>query len=323
MTPELESSLSNLSKIRMKPMLVMVLPYIYKGIPLKVSEILRGKSFQELDVVLFTPGGDPDAAYLLATMLKRHAKVVNIIVPLYAKSAGTLLSLCADSILMTDLSELGPLDTQVTEIKEKGNKKTSSALNESKALEQVQTHCLEALFNATDLIILKSKNTLSYAEAVELATELTAKTAAKLYDKIDPMRVGQSARDLAIAQEYARRILCNLRGMQADEASSMANTLVNGYPSHEYVLDIKELSDIGLPASVVTEDEDKVLIDIRRQLLKTDNEIIELMLEYNRGDNDGKNSTQETKKDGTKEDKPVSTWRESRATEKNPVVGHK
>lgn len=69
----------------------------------------------DLDVLLHTGGGDIDAAEKLITLV--HTCVgtgrLRIVVPDFAKSAGTLMALGADVIVMSDTSELGPIDPQV------------------------------------------------------------------------------------------------------------------------------------------------------------------------------------------------------------------
>ena len=70
----------------------------------------------DLDFLLHTPGGDMDAAEKLITMIR--TRVANghlrVIVPDFAKSAGTLMAIGADKIAMGDTSELGPIDPQIT-----------------------------------------------------------------------------------------------------------------------------------------------------------------------------------------------------------------
>ena len=124
-----------IAKERSNPVLVLDLKEISKGNLLVIHDLLCKKQFNVLDVVLQTPGGDIDAAFLITKVLRKHAKKINIIVPLYAKSAGTLVCLGADEILMTDLSELGPLDTQISEQQDGGHFRYISALNGFKALE--------------------------------------------------------------------------------------------------------------------------------------------------------------------------------------------
>lgn len=75
-----------------------------------------------LDLLLHTPGGDMDAAEKLITMVRNvvGGGTLRIIVPDYAKSAGTLMTLGADSIVMSDSSELGPIDPQISLADENG-----------------------------------------------------------------------------------------------------------------------------------------------------------------------------------------------------------
>jgi len=75
-----------------------------------------------LDLLLHTPGGDMDAAEKLITMVRNvvGAATLRVIVPDFAKSAGTLMALGADAIVMSDSSELGPIDPQITLADESG-----------------------------------------------------------------------------------------------------------------------------------------------------------------------------------------------------------
>ncbi len=77
----------------------------------------------DLDLLLHTVGGDIDAAEKLITMVRKKvgAAILRIVVPDYAKSAGTLMSLGADIIVMSDSSELGPIDPQIIRSDDSGN----------------------------------------------------------------------------------------------------------------------------------------------------------------------------------------------------------
>jgi ATP-dependent protease ClpP protease subunit len=70
-----------------------------------------------IDFLLNTTGGDVSTADKMARILRRRvgstAGALRVIVPDYAKSAGTLLALGADTIVMSDSSELGPIDPQI------------------------------------------------------------------------------------------------------------------------------------------------------------------------------------------------------------------
>jgi hypothetical protein len=68
----------------------------------------------ELDLLLHTNGGDIDTSEKLMAMVRSRAGTasVRVIVPDAAKSAGTLMAIGADKIVMSDSSELGPIDPQ-------------------------------------------------------------------------------------------------------------------------------------------------------------------------------------------------------------------
>jgi len=231
---------------RKRPLLSLVISYVSRSIVFKVKEQLGDKQLEELDVVLNTPGGDIDAAFSITKLLRRHAKKVNIIVPSYAKSAGTLICLGADEILMTELAELGPLDSQLPENQERVGMRYSSALNGSKALEQVQQHCVVSLEVVARM--LNKLTGLSIGEVVQLATEFCGKTSATLYSKLDPKSIGEYARALDVGLTYGVRILTDYMQWPEEKATQTVRDLVHSYPSHGYVIDHDELVKLGLPA---------------------------------------------------------------------------
>jgi len=64
-------------------------------------------------LILHTPGGLVLAAAQIAKALKHHKAKTVVIVPHYAMSGGTLISLAADEIWMDTNAVLGPLDPQL------------------------------------------------------------------------------------------------------------------------------------------------------------------------------------------------------------------
>ena len=69
----------------------------------------------DVDLLLHTGGGSIDSAEKLVKMVRSRTQTASfrVIVPNFAKSAGTVMVLGADSVLMSDMSELGPIDPQV------------------------------------------------------------------------------------------------------------------------------------------------------------------------------------------------------------------
>nr|VFJ75683.1 MAG: Serine dehydrogenase proteinase [Candidatus Kentron sp. FM]VFJ75859.1 MAG: Serine dehydrogenase proteinase [Candidatus Kentron sp. FM]VFK22593.1 MAG: Serine dehydrogenase proteinase [Candidatus Kentron sp. FM] len=83
-----------------------------------LSDILEQENPQrDIELIILSPGGSGEAGYRIGHTFqqwaKRHSIEFRVIVPLYAKSAATLLSLGAQSIVMGLQSEIGPIDPQI------------------------------------------------------------------------------------------------------------------------------------------------------------------------------------------------------------------
>ena len=69
----------------------------------------------DVDLLLHTIGGDIDIAEKMICMVRRivDPAAFRIIVPDFAKSAGTVMILGSDRVVMSETSELGPIDPQI------------------------------------------------------------------------------------------------------------------------------------------------------------------------------------------------------------------
>jgi ClpP class serine protease len=66
-----------------------------------------------IDLILHTPGGLVLASLQIAEAIRKHKGKVTAIIPHYAMSGGTLISLAASEIVMSEHAVLGPVDPQV------------------------------------------------------------------------------------------------------------------------------------------------------------------------------------------------------------------
>ena len=78
-----------------------------------LMECYRGLTNDGLDLILHSPGGDPNAAASLVNYTRKKFKDVRVIVPVAAMSAATMWSLSANRICMGKHSQLGPIDPQL------------------------------------------------------------------------------------------------------------------------------------------------------------------------------------------------------------------
>lgn len=72
---------------------------------------LRGT--EAIDIILETPGGSGEVAEQVVKALRGRYQKIGMIIPGWAKSAGTIMAMAADEILMDESSALGPIDAQI------------------------------------------------------------------------------------------------------------------------------------------------------------------------------------------------------------------
>ncbi len=70
----------------------------------------KTKKFNRVILILHSPGGVLEAAIKITRIIQSYADNFDVIVPLSAKSAASLIALSGDKLYMTNLSELGPID---------------------------------------------------------------------------------------------------------------------------------------------------------------------------------------------------------------------
>lgn len=66
-----------------------------------------------LTLILHTPGGDTRATESMVAYLRSKFDFIEAVVPTYAMSAGTMISLACDDVWMARHSQLGPIDPQL------------------------------------------------------------------------------------------------------------------------------------------------------------------------------------------------------------------
>lgn len=225
------------------------------------------KADEPVALLIHSSGGDPSAAYQLAMTLNRRCGSFVAVVPRYAKSAATLLSLGAESIMLGACGELGPLDAQVFDPE---SEQWLPALDEVEALSRLNAFGLDALNSVIvkvalglDLDRLSTKDVKSLLPLViPYVTGLTR----PLLEKVDVVRYTRKARALKVAEMYAERLL-NVRHTRP-QAKRLSTALAWDYPDHGFVIDIEELGRLGLEAGQLSADENRIVDAVFLELAK-------------------------------------------------------
>ena len=78
-----------------------------------MMEVCKDVPGPNLDLLLHSPGGSPEAVASLVRYLRRKFSHIRVFIPLAAMSAATMWSLAGDVIVMGKHSQLGPIDPQM------------------------------------------------------------------------------------------------------------------------------------------------------------------------------------------------------------------
>ena len=220
----------------------------------KVDKSLKAASFPEkaqttVDVWLDSPGGSARDAYKIALLLRSIACRVRVVIPDYAKSAATLLSLVADEIYMGPAAELGPLDVQLDYEKCPGMR--VSALDRIGNLNQITEAAREIVLGLGGEVRYKTR--LGRGETVSVMADLASSLLKPLVSQVDPTILHQSNRMLKEAADYGKRLMLTREGCPRELAISLPKRLTKDYPTHGYAISLDEAAELGLPVKPIAE----------------------------------------------------------------------
>jgi len=191
---------------------------------------------EKVCLILATHGGNPDAGYRIARALSHYYKTIEILIPDMCKSAGTLLCVGANKLIIGDRGELGPLDIQLSKPDEMFE--NMSGLDIIKALNALESQVLQSF--RTYLVDIRSGFRLKTKIAADMAVKLTDGFIAPIAAKIDPLTLGEHQRAMQIAYDYGIRLNNTSKALKSDALGR----LIGDYPSHGFVIDRKEAAEL-------------------------------------------------------------------------------
>lgn len=165
---------------------------------------------KNLDLYILSRGGLANPAYKIARLFQKYSeKKFSVLIPYYAKSAATILSLGADEIIMGPTSELGPIDPQFIT----ANSPPISALTIKEALDYI-------------------------TKAVQRDPKM-APLYVPLLDKMDLITLGHFEREIESAKQYGEALLTSRKINKLEEktAKQVASKFVQEYKTHGFVID--------------------------------------------------------------------------------------
>lgn len=188
-------------------------------------------------LILCTYGGDPDAGYKISRSFQQKYEKFTVLINGVCKSAGTLITVGANEIVMSDAAEIGPLDVQIGK---KDELETDSGLTVLSAIKALEDKTFELFETSFLRLKARSSGRITLKSAMEMANKLAIGTITPVMSQIDPMHVGEVSRAMNIGLEYGKRLDNKSKNCKFDTLTQLANA----YPSHGFVIDRDEVSKL-------------------------------------------------------------------------------
>ena len=213
---------------------------------LRLMRELPERPVRLLNVLLNSSGGNIYSAYKAINVIRSKCSSLRVFVPLWAKSAATLMTLGSDEIVMGHQSELGPLDAPMEHPTVEGIH--LSAMDGVNSLDFLYGFCYYVTFDLGGDI--RKETRLSRKDSLQLALDFTRQYVQPIVAKLDPLLINMCYRYLQIAEKYASELL--LRYMFKDKrdkkdlAEDVSHKLVYEYPEHSFAICCSEAEHLGL-----------------------------------------------------------------------------
>ncbi len=184
---------------------------------------------KKISLYLYTRGGDTAAAWNIVNLLRQYCDNLQVVIPHKAHSAGTLISIGANSIIMTKQATLGPIDPSVNTPLNPPIPNAPPQNNYPVSVEAVKGYLAFA------------KEELSIKDDGALANIMI-----KLSEYVHPLVLGQVYRARAQIKMLAEKLLTN-QVTDNSKIKDIISFLCSDSGSHDYTINRREAKNtLGL-----------------------------------------------------------------------------
>jgi len=204
----------------------------------------------QIDLFLYTRGGDVLTPWRLVNLFREFTDRFCVLVPFRAYSAGTLLCLGADEIVMGKMGELGPIDPSV--------------VNAFNPPDPANT-CARLPVNIEDvysyMALIAEKMGIHNEEAMARAFMV-------LSEKIHPLALGNVHRNWMLIRSLANKMLGLRSGRLAvEQEQNIVDYLTEKLYAHNHMIARREaVEEIGLPVAYAFDELDDLMWELHEDL---------------------------------------------------------
>ncbi len=181
---------------------------------------------QRISLILYTSGGSTSAAWNIVNLIRMFCDDFEVIAPGKCMSAGTLISLGADRIVMTKQATLGPIDPTIQHPLGPSIPGASPDARAGVSVEAVNGY-------------------LDAVRACKGEDGLEGKALLDLAKQVHPLVLGQIFRSRQQIRDLAQRLL-EPQDISRDKVKQIVEFLCSESGSHDYTINRREAKSLGL-----------------------------------------------------------------------------
>ena len=182
----------------------------------------------KISLILYTRGGNTLAAWSIVNLIRQFCDNFEVIIPNKAQSAGTLISIGANTIVMTKQATLGPVDPSINTPL---NPRIEGAPPDAKVPVSV-----EAVYGFLEL----AKSNMPDSDSNSIKDLII-----QLSQKVHPLVLGEVYRSKTQIQMLSKKLLSRT-GIADNKIGEIVSFLCSESGSHDYTIHRREARDLGL-----------------------------------------------------------------------------
>ena len=197
-------------------------------------DVLRsiGKK-DNIDLFISTTGGATEVPWRIVSLIREFCKKYTAIIPFLAVSAGTHIALGADTLVMSEISTLGPVDPTTHHPllpKDEKGKPIPVSVEDLK-------NCIKFISQQ-----LKDQNKDQDKEERYSSSDMT-NIVGKLFEHIEPLAIGAVERSYALSRLVTRRVLETHLDPAKDKEkiNRIVNRIGGEYFSHAFPITVRDV----------------------------------------------------------------------------------